>query len=125
MSGNSRNLSILRHILSYCGQIEEAVARFGANKTLFETDSVYHNAVSLCILQIGELVGNLTDEFRASHPSIPWREIKLMRNLVAHRYGTVDHSLTWDVVMKDVPELKRFCEEILDETENNMEEAER
>ena len=125
MSGNSRNLSILRHILSYCGQIDEAVERFGAERAAFEADSVYHNAVSLCILQIGELVGNLTDEFRASHPSIPWREIKLMRNIVAHRYGTVDHSLTWDVVMKDIPELKRFCEEILDETENNMEEAER
>ncbi len=126
MSGNSRDMSILRHILSYCGQIEEAEARFGADKTLFTTDSVYHNAVSLCILQIGELVGNLTDEFRAAHSAIPWREIKLMRNIVAHRYGTVDHSLTWDVMIRDIPELERFCHEILNEWERKteMEETE-
>ncbi|MBQ6207997.1 MAG: DUF86 domain-containing protein [Oscillospiraceae bacterium] len=126
MSGNSRDMSILRHILSYCGQIKEAEARFGADKALFATDNIYHNAVSLCILQIGELVGNLTDEFRAAHPSIPWREIKLMRNIVAHRYGTVDHSLTWDVMIKDIPELERFCHEILNEweRETKMEESE-
>ena len=31
MSGSERDLSILRHILDDCGQIEEAVARFGAD----------------------------------------------------------------------------------------------
>ena len=116
MSGNNRDLSILRHIVSYCGQIEEAVTRFGGDKAVFEKDTVYHNAVSLCILQIGELVGNLTEEFRTAHPAIPWREIKLMRNIVAHRYGTVDHSITWDIVAKDIPELKRFCVQILSES---------
>ncbi len=40
------------------------------------------------------------------HKEIPWREIKLMRNIVAHRYDTVDHSITWDVVEKDIPTLK-------------------
>ena len=54
MSGSERDLSILRHILSYCEQIEEAVNRFGADSDLFLRDAVYHNAVSLCILQIGE-----------------------------------------------------------------------
>ncbi len=71
MSGSERDLSILQHILSYCVQIDETVERFGADSDLFVRDTVYHNAVSLCILQIGELVGNLSDEFRTSHPSIP------------------------------------------------------
>ena len=113
MSGNNRDLSILRHIVSYCDQIEEAVARFGTDEELFLRDSIYHNAVALCILQIGELVSNLTDEFRAANPGIPWREIKLMRNIVAHRYGTVDHTLTWDVVINDIPVLKDYCTAIL------------
>ena len=109
MSGNERDLSILRHILRYCEQIENAVARFGAELDVFLNDDVYHNAVSLCILQIGELVGNLTEDYRASHPDIPWREIRLMRKIVAHRYGTVDHTITWDVVIHDIPILKEYC----------------
>ncbi len=113
MSGSERDLSILRHILSYCAQIDEAVERFGVDGDLFVNDAVYHNAVSLCILQIGELVGNLSDEFRASHPGIPWREIKLMRNIVAHRYGTVDHTITWDVVENDIPALMEYCHNVI------------
>ncbi|MBR1672855.1 MAG: DUF86 domain-containing protein [Fretibacterium sp.] len=109
MSVSSRDLSILRHIKDYCVQIEEAVSRFGLDQDLFLHDDVYHNAVALCILQIGELVGIMSDEFRAVHTEIPWREIKLMRNIVAHHYGSVDHSITWDVVINDIPQLKQFC----------------
>ncbi len=32
-----------------------------------------------------------------------------MRNIVAHRYGTVDHAITWDVAVNDIPALKAFC----------------
>ena len=101
-----RDLRLLKHIVSYCEQINMAVERFGA-------DPVYRNAVSLCILQIGELVSNLSDAFRQEHPAIPWRQIKLMRNIVAHRYGTVDHAITWDVVEHDIPLLKSYCEGLL------------
>jgi uncharacterized protein with HEPN domain len=114
MSENQRDASILEHILFYCNEIEETVSRFGKDKELFLNDSVYHNAVALCILQIGELVGILSDDFKAAHPEMPWREIKLMRNIVAHRYGTVDHSITWDVVTDDIPDLKAFCVSALD-----------
>ena len=117
MNAGSRDISILRHIVSYCDQIKEAVDRFGTDCNVFLADAVYHNAVALCILQIGELVGNLSEEFRMNHPEIPWREIKQMRNIVAHRYGTVDHSITWDVAINDIPRLKRFCMSILDSTE--------
>jgi uncharacterized protein with HEPN domain len=55
----------------------------------------------------------LSDAFKKEHTTIPWREIKLMRNIVAHRYGTIDHSITWDVVINDIPLLKDFCEEII------------
>lgn len=105
---------ILTHIVSYCVQIDMAVDRFGDNRDAFLADPVYRNAVSLCVLQIGELVGNLSEEFRSEHAAIPWRQIKLMRNIVAHRYGTVDHSITWDVVEHDIPNLKAYCQAILD-----------
>ena len=115
MRDSERDLTILRHILSYCAQIDETVERFGADGDLFVHDTVYHNAVSLCILQIGELAGKLSDGFRTAHPGIPWREIKLMRNIVAHRYGTVDHTITWDVVENDIPALKEYCSKVMNE----------
>lgn len=109
-----RNLSILEHMIAYCNQIEETVDRFGNEYALFASDAIYRNAAALCILQIGELVGKLTDEFRDAHPAVPWRQIKAMRNIVAHSYGTVDPETTWEIITEDIPELKRYCSVILE-----------
>jgi len=108
-----RDLSILRHIVSYCEQIEQTVAYFGNKAEIFAESKIYRNAAALCILQIGELVGKLTEEFRAQYPAIPWRQIKAMRNIVAHSYGSVDPETTWEIIESDIPELKTFCLSIL------------
>ena len=101
-------------MIAYCNQIEETVDRFGNEYALFASDAIYRNAAALCILQIGELVGKLTDEFREAHPAVPWRQIKAMRNIVAHSYGTVDPETTWEIITEDIPELKRYCSVILE-----------
>ena len=116
MNEDSRDIRILEHITDYCDQISEAVERFGADLSIFLNDRVYRNAVSLCILQIGELVSILTEEFKQNYSDIPWREIKLMRNIVAHRYGTIDYTITWDVVQNDIPKLKAFCSTFFSES---------
>ena len=114
MSERERDLRLLQHIVAYCDQVDMAAARFGRSFQIFDQDPVYRNAVALCILQIGELVGRLSEEFRDTHAQIPWRQIKLMRNIVAHRYGTVDNTITWDVVENDLPVLRTDCANILD-----------
>lgn len=79
-----------------------------------QLDPIYRNAVALCILQIGELVGNLSGDFRTDHSTIPWRQIKAVRNIVAHRYGTVNAEITWEIITADVPALKEFCLTVID-----------
>ena len=113
MKPHDRNISVLEHIISYCQQIEQTVERFGNSAETFQNDPIYRNAAALCILQIGELVGKLTDEFRAQYPAVPWRQIKAMRNIVAHSYGTVDPETTWEIITDDIPSLKKYCESII------------
>ena len=110
-----RDLQILRHIVSYCDQIGQTIEYFGKEYTVFQENSIYRNAVALCILQIGELVGKLTEDFRGQHTAIPWRQIKAMRNIVAHSYGSVDSEITWEIVCGNIPELKEYCLSILDQ----------
>lgn len=108
-----RDLSILRHIASYCEQIEQTTEHFGNTYESFAANQIYRNASALCILQIGELVGKLSETFRAQNPAIPWRQIKAMRNIVAHSYGTVDPETTWEIICTDIPRLKNYCLEVL------------
>lgn len=113
----NRDFSVLEHIVTYCEQIDQTMKRFGTDAQIFRTDSIYRNAVALCILQIGELSGKLSEEFRAQHTTIPWRQIKAMRNIVAHSYGTVDADTTWEIITEDIPNLKSFCDTLLKQKE--------
>ena len=110
-----RNIRILEHIIDYCDQIEETIQRFGNSYDIFSSDAIYRNAAALCVLQIGELAGKLTEEFRAEHPGAPWRQIRGMRNIVAHGYGTVDPEITWEILTEDIPKLKAYCCQIIGE----------
>jgi uncharacterized protein with HEPN domain len=39
---------------------------------------------------IGESANTLTDEFRAQHPEVPWRDFIGLRIVLAHHYHRVD-----------------------------------
>ena len=67
----------------------------------------------MCILQIGELVGRLTDEFKVSNADIPWHRIRGMRNYVAHEYGSIDLDVVWFVATDSIIALRRFCDDYL------------
>lgn len=87
------NKSILEHILSYCNEIQTTMLRFGDNLDTFINDIDYRKSVSLSILQIGELAGKLSDEYKQSTTEMPWRQIRGLRNIVAHSYGEVDFEM--------------------------------
>jgi len=109
----NRNRDIIKHILRYCNQIETAHADFGKSKERFIESTTYQNAVSMCILQIGELVNRLTDDFKAEHSNIPWHKIRGMRNFVAHEYGSIDFDIVWYTATNSIVDLKAFCESFL------------
>lgn len=94
MPVSERDRSILKHIVSYCEDIEETVSRFGNSFDAFAGDKAYRNAYAMCIRQIGELGGHLSPEFRASHMQMPWNEIRGMRNVMAHAYGSISVQTT-------------------------------
>lgn len=110
---NSRDALILQKIIEYSNEIQATIDRFSLDHDKFAADFVVKNAVAMCILQIGELTANLTDEFKAANSEMPWREIKAMRNIAAHNYGEIDVDILWETAVHDIPELKEFCERLV------------
>lgn len=51
----------------------------------------------MCVVQIGELVSQLSDETKAQNKAIPWRIIKDTRNFYVHAYGAIDIPSVWDL----------------------------
>ena len=113
MPATNRDRDIVEHILRYCNQVETAHQDFGRSKDKFADSTTYQNAISMCILQIGELTGRLTDDFKTANAEIPWHKIRGMRNYVAHEYGSIDLDIVWYVSTRSIPELQVFCESYL------------
>ena len=111
----NRDRDIVRHILRYCEQVDTAHKDFGHSKERFEASTTYQNAISMCILQIGELINRLSDDFKKTNMEIPWHKIRGMRNYVAHEYGSIDFEVVWYVSTNSIGELESFCEKYLDE----------
>ncbi len=109
-----RDRQRLTKIAEYCEDIQGAVARYGPSFEAFKADIDYQYSVSFCILQIGELVSNLSEEYRnATMDQIQWQKIRGMRNIVVHDYGNVDLNTVWEVTTASIPQLYNFCQEQL------------
>ena len=52
MQINERDRSILEHMIRYCDEIEEYVARFGDSKEAFDNDNAYRAAEDVCFLHL-------------------------------------------------------------------------
>jgi len=108
-----RDIVVLQKIIQYADEITGTISRFELNFEKFRKDYVVKNAVAMCVLQIGELVGTLTDEVKRAYAEMPWRDIVGMRNRAAHAYGSMDMEFLWNTAIIRVPELRAYCERII------------
>ena len=109
----NRNIEVLGRIIKYCDEINETMDHFGRTFGNLEPNVIYKNAVSMCILQIGELTALLSDDFKVQYAEMPWYDIKAMRNIAAHRYGTFDLTKLWETLTDDIPALYKYCSKVL------------
>ena len=110
-----RDRDIVEHIIRYCDRVEGYLAKLDNSRDRFYEDQMCQDACCMCIAQIGELTGHLSDEYRKQHAELPWREIKDTRNYYVHNYGGVDLEYVWNTAKKDLPVLKQHCQKSLDE----------
>jgi uncharacterized protein with HEPN domain len=54
---------------------------------------------------IGEAVGKIPEEVKASRPSVPWQGIKDFRNHLVHCYWDIDSAIMWDIIENELPAL--------------------
>ncbi len=113
MPSIDRDRNIISHMLKYCDEVETAHDDFSHSKEKFMNSSTYRNAVTMPILQIGELANHLSEEFKQQHKQIPWNEMRGIRNLMAHQYHSVDFEIIWDTSRADIPALREFCKDYL------------
>jgi uncharacterized protein with HEPN domain len=98
---------ILRHI--------ELAQRFTRGHTFetFNSDELHLYAVTRCLEVISEASRRLSDELKARHLGISWKQMAGAGNVYRHDYQDVAALRIWDAVQLALPPLRRVIEQEL------------
>lgn len=107
---NDEDLRILKGMLVYCEDIELTLNRFSRNYEVFAHDRVFFHAISMSLMQVGEMANKLSNEFkeRTNH-QVNWYKLKAVRNLFAHAYSHVNKRHVWQFATVFTPVYAEFC----------------
>jgi uncharacterized protein with HEPN domain len=111
---DKKDLLLLSKIVFYCDEITKCIGEAGGNFDTFKSGQTKY-AVSFLIQNIGELTKLLSDNFvNKTSDKIPWRQIRVMRNMFAHTYEKMSTEKIFETAVNDIPVLKNFCEKYLE-----------
>lgn len=86
-----------------CGFVE------GMTQAEFLQDKRTQQAVVLSLIVLGEAATKVMDRheaFATANDQIPWRNMRGMRNRIAHGYFDIDLEVVWDTVRTALPTLR-------------------
>jgi len=102
----------LQLILESIANIEEYLKETEICEEFKENKLLCH-AVVYNLQCIGESVYRLSPEFIAAHNAIDWEAIEGLRHVLVHDYYSVNLNMVWNIVKKDVPDLKQYLNDLI------------
>lgn len=94
----------IHHIAKCIRRIEENT---NTGREEFLQTHTLQDAVLRNLQTLSEATQRLSDAVKAGHPEIEWSRIAAFRNVLVHNYLGIDLDTVWEIVQRDIPELKR------------------
>jgi uncharacterized protein with HEPN domain len=85
----------------------------GKNKLDFLNDNLLSSAVLFQFSVMGEAVIFIDQVLLDKYP-YHWYKVRAFRNLISHEYFNIELAAVWEIIKKDLPELKLMINSILD-----------
>ncbi len=93
--------SKLRRMADQCALVVADLADFTYDR--FLSEKVLYDATVMRLLTIGEDANNLTEATRELAPTVPWHQIRGMRNVIAHDYFELRPDEIWRTAIEVLP----------------------
>ena len=114
------NYGSLKLIIFYAQLIIDVHQKHHSDKEDFFKNAEYQYAISMLLIQIGELANKLTKDFKEYFPTIPWEHMKSFRNRLAHQYGEIDEELTFQISTVDITRIHAQLVKIISDFEEEF-----
>ncbi len=102
----------LNHIQKAISEIETFTHNIKKNE--FIKNPLLTSAVLFQFSVVGEAVVHIDNHFLEKY-EYPWYKVRAFRNLISHEYFQIKLDAVWDIIINDLPELKRVIDRILDD----------
>mgnify|MGYP001427331685 CR=1 FL=1 len=107
---NHGDLAFVEHILDSINAIEDFSK--GLTKENLISNRLKRSAIVREIEIIGEAVKNISESLKENHKEVEWKDIVGARDKMIHHYFGVDLNIVWDIIIHDLPMLKKQIQEI-------------
>jgi uncharacterized protein with HEPN domain len=101
----------LRHMLDHAREAAALVQN--TTRGDLHTNRVLSLALVRLLEIVGEAATRVSEDLRARHPQIAWRQIISLRNRLIHGYDAVDLDILWQILHEDVPQLITNLERLI------------
>lgn len=90
----------LKDLLEFSRTAARLVAR---GRHAYDHDEMLPLAAEAILHRIGEAVTRFPVTFITTHSDVRWRQMRGMRNLIAHEYQAVDSTMMWNALAHELP----------------------
>ncbi len=98
-------------IIEACGKVRRYIA--GMTFEAFVADERTRDAVIRNIEIIGEAAKGIPDNIAAGAPEIPWRNVRGMRDVLAHGYFGTSTQIVWTTATTRLDEIEAAVRKLL------------
>ena len=99
----------IEHILDSINAIENF--SMNLNREELTSNRLKQSAIIREIEIIGEASKNISNSLKEKYKKIEWKKIAGTRDRIIHRYFNVNLDIVWDIINKDLLELKKQIEQ--------------
>ena len=93
----------LRHVQECIARIEQYTE---AGRAAFLASTLVQDGVMRNLQTLGQSALKLSEALKSSHPEVDWKSIVGLRNVLVHDYLGVNVARIWEIVERDLPDLK-------------------
>ena len=109
----------LDHMISTCEELFFCMEGITSIEE-FESDIKTRRAVTMCLLDLGELFTGLGDEEKNAYKSDAWQRIIGFRNRAAHGYHDLQFDIVYKIVQERVPVVYEFLKQQQQQSQPNL-----
>ena len=119
LQSTKNNLKIIEDMLHYCNRIQSDLMKVGNDKGKYLDDETVQGSISFSLIQLGESAKRVPVELKDRYRDVKWKGTAGLRDVIAHGYDTISLDELWDIIINDIPNLRKSLVRIVSELIEN------